>query len=313
MQRIRPTELFSTEEWTHLRRRSDVIGVGMVVHAWGMIAGTMALAIWQPVLIPFAIMIIGARQLGLAILMHEAAHGGLHKNKKVNDFLGQWLCGAPTGAQLSSYRPYHLTHHKFTQQPEDPDLVLSAPFPVTKASLKRKVIRDLTGQTFYKQRLNQFANALGIGIRETQGAENRMQGARDAVVPFIAFNFSLAVGLMLIGYWWAFFVLWLVPMATWFPLVTRLRNIAEHALTSGDDVYQQARTTRANLLERLLIAPYWVNYHLEHHLFMHLPCYRLAEAHRLLQAKGITEKMEIQPSYRAVLDLASSKPASVPA
>ena len=313
MPRIRPTDLFSEEEWLHLRRRSDVIGLGMVAHAWGLIAFAMALAIWQPWLIPLSIMIIGARQLGLAILMHEAAHGGLHGNKKLNDALGEWLCAAPIGAQLASYRPYHLSHHKFTQQPEDPDLVLSAPFPVTKASLRRKIIRDLTGRTFVKQRANQLANAFGIGIKETPGAENRMQGARQAVIPFLISNALIALTLVLAGYWWAFFVLWLLPMATWFPLVTRLRNIAEHALTSGDDPFHQARTTHANVFERLLIAPYWVNYHLEHHLFMHLPCYRLKAAHELLKQKGYTSQMEIQPGYFRVLDLASAKPESATA
>ncbi len=61
--------------------------------------------------------------------MHEAAHGGLHANKAINEWIGQWLCAVPVGADLASYRSYHLQHHKFTQQPEDPDLSLSAPFP----------------------------------------------------------------------------------------------------------------------------------------------------------------------------------------
>ena len=61
-----------------------------------------------------------------------------------------------------------------------------------------------------------------------------------------------------------------------------------------------------------MIAPYWVNYHCEHHMFMHLPCYRLAEAHLLLQKKGHTERMEVQPGYLTVLKQAASKPESVP-
>ena len=50
------------------------------------------------------------------------------------------------GPYYTFYRPYHLTHHKYTEQPEDPDLVLSRPFPVTKGSLVRKFVRDLTGR-----------------------------------------------------------------------------------------------------------------------------------------------------------------------
>jgi fatty acid desaturase len=111
-------------------------GPGLVAHAWAVIVAAGALfVLWpNPLTYLLAVMLIGARQLGLAILMHEAAHGGLHPNLKVNDWVGEWLCAAPTGASLAKYRPYHLTHHKYAQQAEDPDLVLSAPFPTTRAS-----------------------------------------------------------------------------------------------------------------------------------------------------------------------------------
>ena len=312
--RIRPLDLFSKEEWEHVSRRSDLLGLGMVIHAWTVIGLAMAAAIWQPWLIVLAIPIIGARQLGLAVLMHEAAHGGLSKNKTLNHLFGHWFSGAPIGGSLKAYRPYHLQHHKYAQQPEDPDLILSAPFPITKTSLRRKIIRDLTGQTFYKQRLNQLSNALGFGNRNQKGSENRSQNAREAVIPFLMTNTALLVLLTLLGHWWAFFVLWLLPMATWNMMITRLRNIAEHAVVPDhDDPMRHARTTRANLIERVFIAPYWVNYHCEHHMFMHLPFYRLAEAHQLLEKKGVTERMEVQRGYWGVLRSASSKSERVPA
>lgn len=310
--RIRPLDLFTREEWAHVSRRSDLLGLGMVVHCWAVIGLSMAAVIWQPWLIILAVPIIGARQLGLAVLMHEAAHGGLARNLAINDFFGHWLSGAPIGGSLKSYRPYHLQHHKYAQQAEDPDLSLSAPFPITQASLRRKIIRDLTGQTFYKQRVNQFANALGLKIRKGVNTANRMQAAREAAVPFLITNSIIFVVLTLLGHWWAFFVLWLLPMATWNMMVTRLRNIAEHAVVPDhNDPMQHARTTHASWLERIFIAPYWVNYHCEHHMFMHLPFYRLAEAHALLELKGITRNMEVQHGYWGVIKSAASKPAAM--
>lgn len=314
--RIRPLDLFTREEWDRVSARNDWMGPLLVVHAWAIIAGAMALAIWQPLLIPIAIMVIGARQLGLTILMHDAAHGALHSNAKVNNFLGQWLCGAPMGSHVIQYRNYHLQHHKFAQQAEDPDLGLSAPFPITKTSLRRKIIRDLTGQTFLKQRRNQFANALGIGIKASKGNSNRMQSAREAVVPMLVTNAILLAILIATGHWWAYFVLWLVPMATWMMMITRLRNIAEHAVVPDNmDPMRHARTTLANPLEGFLLAPYWVNYHCEHHMFMHMPCYRLGVAHKALARKGITGRMEVQHGYLSVLRMAASKPepATAPA
>jgi len=120
----------------------------------------------------------------------------------------------------------------------------------------------------------------------------------------------LLVGLAAAGYWWLYPVLWLVPLATWYQLVSRVRNIAEHAVVpDNDDPLRNTRTTLANFLERLFVAPYWVNYHLEHHLFMFVPCWRLPAAHRALLAAGLGDRMEIQPGYAAMLRLATSRRA----
>jgi fatty acid desaturase len=300
--RVDPKDFFTPEEWAPLTARSAWKGLALVAHAWGVIFLAAAAAVAWPVLIPVAIMIIGTRQLGLAILMHEAAHGGLHPNAKVNDFLGHWLCAVPIGASLAAYRPYHLSHHRFAQQPEDPDLPLSAPFPVTRASLRRKIVRDLTGQTYFKQRIAPL-----VSRRAPDAPEGARVTAR-AAAPFLAANAVLLAIAALSGAWWSFLVLWLLPMATWFPMVTRLRNIAEHAVTPDpNDPLRHARTTRAGLIERALIAPYWVNFHCEHHMFMYLPCWSLPKAHRLLRAKGATARMEVQPGYFTVLKAAASK------
>ena len=110
------------------------------------------------------------------------------------------------------------------------------------------------------------------------------------------------------GCWWAWLLMWLLPMATWLPLVSRIRNIAEHAMVGKDqsDPLRQARTTHAGWMERALVAPYWVNYHLEHHLFTQVPCWNLSRAHALLRAHGTAQRMEIQPGYAAVLRFATS-------
>ena len=293
--RVDPKSIFTAEEWAPLTQRSSWFGLALVAHAWALIviAGAVFLAFPNPLTYVLAVMVIGARQLGLAILMHDAAHGCLHADQRVNDWVGEWLCAAPVGADLSRYRPYHLKHHKYTEQPEDPDLSLSAPFPISRKSLWRKIVRDLTGQTFFKQRIGPLLAQRGEGRRVVLNEGSRRFWITNAIL----FAACAAAGI-----WWAYFALWIVPMATWLPLVTRLRNIAEHAcVPRSDDPFRHARTTKANVLEGLLIAPYWVNYHAEHHMFMHLPCWSLPKAHALLAAKGHTARMINAPSYPAVL------------
>ncbi|HWX05740.1 MAG TPA: fatty acid desaturase family protein [Bradyrhizobium sp.] len=309
--RVDPKTVFTPEEWNLLTSRSSWRGMWLLVHAWGTVAAAIALvALWpNPLTWLIAVMVVGARQLGLAILMHEAAHGGIHANKAINEWVGQWLCAVPVGSDLASYRSYHLQHHKFTQQPEDPDLSLSAPFPITKESYTRKAIRDLTGQTFVKQRLPLF-----LSLFRRQDTDDRLShdsfvsSGADKMARFLAVNALMFVLFWLAGAGVWYFGVWVFAMATWLPLVTRVRNIAEHACTStGEDPFSHARTTLANPIERLLIAPYWVNYHAEHHLFMYLACYRLPETHRLLMEKGLIKRMEVRPGYIDVMRLATSR------
>ena len=315
--RISPTALFDPDAWAPFQERSRAVGPWLVLHCWGVIGLAMAAGVVWPILIPLSVAVIGTRQLGLAILMHEAAHGGLSSNRRLNDGLGQWLCAVPVGADLNQYRPYHLAHHKYAQQPEDPDLVLSAPFPVKPASLRRKILRDLTGQTFFKQRVLfalRSSSLKGGSARENArssspkggSAKDNVEGAvvtGASVAPFLLVNAAMLAGLTLAGVWWAYFVLWLLPLATWFPMVTRIRNIAEHACVEGsaDDAIRAARTTSAGWLERAFIAPYWVNFHAEHHLFMHVACWRLPKLHRAVRATAEGERMEVAGSYDAVL------------
>ena len=311
--RLAPSALFTPSEWAPFQTRSTWVGPLLVAHCWAVIALAIAAGVLVPWLIPLCVMIIGTRQLGLAILMHEAAHGGLSRNLRLNDFLGHWLCAVPIGASLTAYRPYHLAHHRFAQQPEDPDLMLSAPFPVTPASLRRKLVRDLTGQTFFKQRVLLPLAQARAGATRTAAAAHDYDSivTGRSILPFLVVNAVMLAGFVAAGIGWAWLALWLLPMATWFPMVTRLRNIAEHACVEGSssDPFRAARTTRAAWWERAFIAPYWVNFHAEHHLFMHVPCWKLPALHRAVHARPQGRAMEVAPGYLDVLRTVTTRPA----
>ena len=334
-----PDRFFDRAEWTAITAPSRWRGPWLVAHAWIVSIAAVGLAAWSgnPLAWLLAVIIVGGRQLGLAILMHEAAHGLLHPNRKVNNFLGQWLTGAAIGSDLIAYRTYHLQHHKFTQQPEDPDLSLSKPFPTTRASLGRKVLRDLTGQTFFKQRMAQFGfafkglNAMLRGETIENGRASTKAGTpfnkqsddgmtsptidvAGAMAVTRAVGRFLAVQVVLLTaslalYGWTPYLLWLAGLATTFQLYLRIRNIAEHACTTtgSQDPFTHARTTYAGWIARATVAPYWVNYHAEHHLFMGVPCYRLPAVHAMLGSQDKHRAMTIAPNYRAVLRQVTAK------
>lgn len=296
------------EQIRDLSARSDAMGAWLILHCWGVIALAVTLfALWpNPLTSLVAVVLIGSRQLGLAILMHEAAHNALFKSRKLNDLVGDWLCGKPILAELATYRQYHLTHHRFTQTDKDPDLTLSEKFPTSKSSLKRKFIRDITGQTGVKQLATQIMMSIRLaGDHDAiEAAEQDMAQAFKAPKFLAALPVFLGVAMVmsLLGQWWYGLAFWLLPYLTWFQLVLRIRNIAEHGATEkSEDPLRNVRTTLAGPLARAIVAPYWVNYHLEHHMVMHVPCWQLPRLHAALNAAGLKDKMNVAPNYRHAL------------
>ena len=306
--RIPARDLLAPAELASLREPMEWRGFALIAHAWAVILGSFALvAVFpNPLTYVLAVMLIGSRQLGLAILMHDGAHRCLSRNEERNIALSQWLCAYPIFADTVAYRRYHLAHHAHTQQENDPDLVLSAPFPITKASYRRKFWRDVTGQTGYQQRRAQLLNAAGD---PSWPAARRVRHFREKLGPQMAANGALLAGLSLAGVWWAYPLLWLVPLLTWMMVITRIRNIAEHAVVpDSDDPLRNTRTTQANLIERIFVAPYFVNYHLEHHLLFYVPCYNLPKVHAILMRGPHAARMEVQRGYLSVLRLATAVP-----
>jgi fatty acid desaturase len=299
----RPGDFFSPTEIAYLRTVSSWRSTLAIVHCWGVILGAWVVAsIWtNPLTVILAIMIIGARQLGLFVLTHDGAHGALYANRKVNDWVCEWILNRPfTDEKIDTYRKYHVKHHVNTQQEDDPDLALSKPFPISKSSFRRKVIRDLTGQTGWDQYGRIFRAAF-----KGDTLSQRLANAWRRIGPNVVINLLFLAGFAVAGVWYMYFLLWWVPALTWNRFVVRLRNIGEHAVVpDNDDRLRNTRTTIASWWERALIAPYNVQYHLEHHLVVNCPHYKLRDAHKMLIEKGFEDQMEIQKGYKAILALA---------
>lgn len=304
-------QALSTDEIQALRTMRDLKSWCSVAVNWGLIALSMVLVAYMPnvLTVIFALVIIGTRQLGLAVLMHEAAHHTLFKNRGLNDFAGSWLAGYPIFLSHELYRPYHLQHHAKTWTDDDPDLDLGKKYPVTKASLTRKYLRDLTGITGLK-RLGIFfyvaINAiLGKAVlKDGPPSLLPVHGERGPAIRMLVG--MLVTNGALFGFLWALghpmlYLLWAGAYLTTHSWVTRIRSMAEHALTTdpGDEL-KNTRTIVANWWERLLIAPNRVHFHLEHHLLMTVPHYNLERMHDMLRKRGVLDDACVEDSYAAV-------------
>ena len=302
---IKPNEILDSDQIEFLRKKDNSKGLSLIAHAWAIILLSVALFSIFPNIFTFfiAVVVIGGRQLGLAVLMHEGAHGLTNNSTKVNDILSQWLCAFPAWLDTYGYRHYHLSHHRYTQKDNDPDIGLSRPFPVSKLSFARKVLRDLLGVSGVQQRYELIFNLfLNKEVLKENGKNITGFKSKNTLLGIFVSNTILFFIMSLFGSWWFYFAFWLLPLFTFYQLFLRIRNIAEHAGVKLDcDDFDNARTTYANLFERAFVAPYYVNYHLEHHLLMFIPCYKLKRAHQMMLNNGHHDKMEIKSGYISLL------------
>ena len=301
----KPQDLLSKEQLKIIREKRDWINVVSISMNWLQILAAMALFFYFPNVLTFllSVIVIGSRQFALAVLAHDGAHNLLFSNEKINDFASQWFCAFPLFSDNRPYRPYHLAHHRFTESENDPDLSLSAPFPITKASFRRKVIRDLTGQTGFRR----YSIALkSIFSSEADNFAGRIKKISDKISGFFISNLVIFSLIAIFSHWSIYFLLWWIPAFTYYSLIVRIRNIAEHSVTPGDTNLNNTRTTKASLLTRYLLVPHHVNFHLEHHLFTNCPWYNLPKVHEMLKGEPLRDKMCIEESYFSVLRKATS-------
>ncbi|MCP5130880.1 MAG: fatty acid desaturase family protein [Pseudomonadales bacterium] len=291
-------EYLSKDDIARLTAKSDLRAWSMVLGNWLMIAAIFAVvAAWpNPLTILLAMLLLAGRQLGLSVLMHDAGHRTLFATPWLNDVVGQWLCAAPVFNDLPSYARGHLEHHRKAGTREDPDLPNYAAYPVSGASFRRKVIRDLSGQTGLKLLGYIFRGASGVISRESRAGSLPL--LRQLFVQCLLFLALFAVG---IG--WVYLV-WLGTFLTVFMLVIRIRQVAEHAAVPDlydPDPRMNTRTVEAPWWQLLVFAPNGVNYHLEHHFMASVPCYRLAALRAHLKQRHALDGVPVFRGYGQLL------------
>lgn len=293
------SELFTREEIARLTARSDLMGWRAVLSTWVVIAACFAvLAIWpNPLTFILAVVLLGGRQLALAILSHEAAHRTLFKTQVLNDTVADWFCARPIWNDVPRYREHHLRHHTHTGTDRDPDMSLVRPLPVTRRSLVKKFLRDLSSQTGVRRMVAQFLMDIGV-FRYTVAAEVERIPRNGRTVwdyartglynmsGFVLAQLAIAGALAASGALWTYWA-WAVAYVTSFSLYIRIRSMAEHACTEDSpDMFRNTRSTRAGFIARCTVAPWSVNHHLEHHVMASVPYFQLRRMHALMRERG---------------------------
>lgn len=278
------------DELRHISNVRNVLTVaGALLHSFGVVIAAGVINTWWAYLVAFVLMARG--HVGLNILGHEAAHRLLFTNQKANDFVGRFLLGYPSFQAMLGYRRAHFAHHRDEMGPEEPDQALYAGYPITPASWRRKLIRDITGQSALK-------NFKGLYYGAKKGrSEARIILAMHAV----ALVASIAVMRPLT------YVVWIASWSTLWRVSNRLRAIAEHGgLVRSKDRRLTSHVIHQSLLARYWMVPYHTGWHLAHHVDMGVPWRNLPKLHAELVRSGwVVPELEY-PSYRAFWKAASS-------
>ena len=232
---------------------------------------------WNPLTYALAVVVIGSRINGLGGLMHDAAHYRGYANRQLNDFIGEILA-LPTSASMAGYRNSHFAHHRELNSQNDPDWqrnlgLKEYEFPAPPSSVLMRIVQYLSGL--------KLATAL-VGFHKNKETRDIAAAVARARLVFFA---SLLVSSIALGFWKLILLYWIVPLMTVFLAIRYIRSVAEHYAVEHQSVLNESRTVVAPFWELWLIAPWGLNYHLEHHLFPGVPCFRLAELHRLLMTR----------------------------
>jgi len=290
-------ELLTAEELARVTSKDDLRAACIVLFDWAMVIGlfVLAAAFPNPVTILFTVLLLGGRQMAFGVLVHETGHKSFFTSQSVNDFVATWLSGYWVFSDKDAYMKGHLVHHKDCGTVDDPDLKNFDAYPVSITSFKRKVIRDITGKIGWRR-------IVSIG-RSLYRFNELKPGIKKMLAGGIICNLALLLALSVAGFAWLY-ALWVIAFMTSHMLITRIRQIAEHAAVPDHfdpDIRLNTRTIYISWLEALLVAPHGLNFHLEHHLMASVPIYRLRELHQLLLDKGYYEGIEFPQGYLGLL------------
>lgn len=263
----------------------------------------VAIADWSSavVTIPAALLtlIAGFGFYVLGTTAHEGFHFTLARNKLVSALIGTWFSAAVIAFFGVGFYLIHSQHHRHTNKVDDPDLKLFSKF---KSTWRRLLILRLANNRGYLK----LVLRLLVRSELPQGIHTVFTLSE---LKFLAI-FNVAAQLIWIAIYALLFladpilglcVVLLPHLAT--ALVSAAIVFVQHGDT-GDRLSNNSRT-HSSPWATLLMAG--TNYHLEHHLYPRVACWRLPMVHLWLKATEWAREnpMLVEPRFFAGFALVS--------
>ena len=192
----------------------------MILCQWlGVVAIFVFVAVWTN---PFTVIteLILRSTVGIRILQHECGHKTLFSTPRLNQLVGDWLVSPPGLSNMNAYMRSHYPHHRLAGTHDDPDLSNYRAYPVSRTRLRRKLLRDITGQTGIRTIRFIGRNIRHLNVLDTENRNCTLRGiVANLLMLFVLVSFSEG---------WLY-LMWPAAIIFVQPLVSRIRQIAEHA------------------------------------------------------------------------------------
>lgn len=292
--------------------------LGDTAWCWALIVAAWACVAWRPEwwVVTLAVPLIGTRYYGLFILGHDGMHRRIFQSGPRSELFTDLFLIGPIGMVCRVNARNHLDHHQHLASDDDPDLHKHACF--NKAS-RFEYVLFLTGLA------SVVAVLRNLFVRPLQGREKAEESRtvrytpRDLAIIFgwqigLMAGLTAAIGAARLGWtnisissvlragWWAYPVLWILPVYLFAYLPNLIRSFVEHSHPENDDAADEHRliTFTSNPVERLVLSPMNMNFHITHHLWPSIPYYNLpradAEVRAAAEARG-TRDLTWRRSY----------------
>jgi fatty acid desaturase len=291
------SEILSPEQTRLLHQHRPLIPIIDTAIDWiFIIMAWCIVALWPSVwTVLLAVPIVGSRFYGLHIIAHDGVHKRLFKNQIVNDLFCDLFVHAPILCITRLSRNNHLDHHSDICSETDPD---RHKYVHARKDTPMGFVAFMSGLG------NLVPTLRNLTTSKKQDGKIALAYRPVEIVLIVAWQLALFVGLTWGIGWWAYPVLWLLPIYVFTMLGGLLRVFCEHSMLVDDgtaDATMRLISFTSNPLERAVFAPHNMHLHAAHHLWPSIPYYNLPDADRVLRASTYADRCVWRGSYIAYL------------
>lgn len=316
------------EELRELNRRSNFLGFAQTLGYLSVLATASGTAIYSSLHWPWyvtalLIFVNGHFWHFLVNGFHELVHDSVFKTRWLNRFF--LLIFSFLGwHNHHAFWASHTEHHKYTlYPPDDQEVVLPQAFDL-KGLWKRAIVNYKYPHTLLVGKFKNFTGYLNTDNSWTAMLFPESDPERRRA--YTNWERTLLIGHLLIAGISLVFGYWVVPLVITFPKMfgAWLQNLCNSAQHVGlqDKVSDFRLCSRTIYLNPIVQFLYWhMNYHIEHHMYAAVPCYKLGRLHRLIkhdlpyctrglretwkQIAEIQDKQTYEPDYQYIAELPS--------